>query len=49
MNPDNFLDKKNKIAIVGVSRSPRKWGYKIYKKLKSAGFSVYSYLSCAWG
>ncbi len=41
MNPDNFLDKKNKIAIVGVSLSPQKWGYKIYKKLKSIGFRVY--------
>ncbi|RLJ08786.1 MAG: CoA-binding protein [Candidatus Aenigmatarchaeota archaeon] len=36
-----FLNKKNKIAIVGVSANPEKWGYKIFIKLKSLGFSVY--------
>ena len=36
-----FLNKKNKIAIIGASAKPEKWGYKIYKKLKSAGFHIY--------
>ncbi len=41
MNPNDFLDKKNKIAIVGVSANLQKWGSKIYEELKSAGFRVY--------
>jgi len=41
MNTENFLDKKNKIAVVGVSSEPNKWGWKIYRKLKSRGFCVY--------
>ena len=36
-----FLNKKNKIAIVGVSANQEKWGHKIFMKLKSLGFSVY--------
>lgn len=36
-----FLDKRNRIAIVGVSSDPRKWGHKIYKTLRSTGFEVY--------
>lgn len=36
-----FLDKDNIIAVVGVSSDHDKWGWKIYKELKSAGFKVY--------
>ncbi len=38
----DFLNRENKIAIVGVSNNPEKWGYRIYKSLKSAGFDVYA-------
>ncbi len=38
---DEFLDKKNKIAVVGVSENPEKWGRKIYETLKHEGFEVY--------
>ena len=41
MNPNNFLNKGNKIAIVGVSANQEKWGFKIYEELKSSGFRVY--------
>jgi len=37
-----FLNKKNEIAIIGASVKPEKWGYKVYKKLKSAGFHIYA-------
>jgi predicted CoA-binding protein len=36
----SFLDEENKIAVVGVSVDHGKWGYIIYKSLKSAGFNV---------
>ena len=36
-----FLDKNNIIAIVGASRNPEKYGYKVYKDLKEAGYKVY--------
>ena len=39
--PDKFLDRKNRIAVVGVSGNPEKWGRRVYEKLKSAGFTVY--------
>ncbi len=38
---EGFLDKKNVIAIVGASSNKEKWGYKVYKKLREAGFEVY--------
>jgi len=38
----DFLNKRNKIAIVGASAKPEKWGYKVYKKLKSIGFHIYA-------
>ena len=28
-------------AVVGVSRNPDKYGYKVYKSLKAAGYTVY--------
>ncbi|MFH7860321.1 MAG: CoA-binding protein, partial [Candidatus Aenigmatarchaeota archaeon] len=36
-----FLNKNNVIAIVGVSRDPEKYGYKVYKDLKEAEYKVY--------
>ena len=41
MNPDDFLDRSNTIAVVGVSSNPEKWGSKIFQRLKSLGFNVY--------
>ncbi len=41
MNPDEFLDKKNTIAVVGVSSNPEKWGARIFHTLRSLGFRVY--------
>ncbi|MFH1690982.1 MAG: CoA-binding protein [Candidatus Omnitrophota bacterium] len=32
--------KKKKIAIIGVSEDPQKYGYKIFKDLINAGFNV---------
>ncbi|MEM1575625.1 MAG: CoA-binding protein [Nitrososphaerota archaeon] len=36
-----FLNKNNVIAVVGASRNPKKYGYKVYKDLKEAGYKVY--------
>ena len=36
-----FISKSSKIAIVGASANPDKWGYKIYKKLKNVGFMAF--------
>ena len=36
-----FLDKKNIFAVVGASRNPEKYGYKVYIDLKGAGYKVY--------
>ena len=41
MNHDEFSDKSCKIAVVGASDNKNKWGWKIYKKLKSSDFNVY--------
>jgi predicted CoA-binding protein len=38
---DEFLEKKNVFAVVGASRDNRKYGYKVYKDLKNAGYVVY--------
>ena len=37
----SFLSKHNVFAVVGASRNPKKYGYKVYRDLKSAGYSVY--------
>ncbi|RLG69076.1 MAG: CoA-binding protein [Candidatus Iainarchaeum archaeon] len=42
MRYSKFLDKKNVVAVVGVSRNSKKWGYKIFKKLIDIGFNVYA-------
>jgi len=41
MNIDDFLDKENSFAIVGVSANRDKWSSKIYRTLKSLGYKVY--------
>ncbi|MDH5815610.1 MAG: CoA-binding protein [Candidatus Nezhaarchaeota archaeon] len=36
-----FLDRRNVFAVVGASRDPQKYGYQVYRDLKSAGYKVY--------
>jgi len=36
-----MVDKKNVIAVVGASRDPEKYGHRVYKDLKQAGYKVY--------
>jgi uncharacterized protein len=36
-----FLDKKNVFAVVGASKNPEKYGYKVYEALRYSGYSVY--------
>jgi len=38
---EEFLDSKNVFAVIGVSRDPEKYGHKVYKDLKKAGYTVY--------
>jgi len=38
---EDFLDRKNKIAVIGVSNNHEKWGYRVYRSLKNSGFKVY--------
>ena len=38
---NEFLDKKNVFAVIGVSRNPEKYGSKVYIDLKKAGYNVY--------
>jgi len=38
---DEFLDKKNVFAVVGVSKNSKKYGNKVYLDLKAAGYKVY--------
>ncbi len=38
---EKFLDSKNVFAVIGVSRDPEKYGHKVYKDLKKAGYTVY--------
>jgi uncharacterized protein len=37
---EEILDQK-RFAVTGVSRDPDKYGYKVYKTLKSANYTVY--------
>lgn len=37
----SFLEKKNIFAVVGASRNPKKFGYQVYRDLRSAGYKVY--------
>jgi len=41
MDIKEFLKKENKIAVVGASSNPDKWGFKVYNTLKRLGFEVY--------
>jgi len=36
-----FLKKSNVFAVVGASRDPGKYGHKIYRDLRTAGYKVY--------
>lgn len=38
---EGFLEKSNVFAVVGVSRNPDKYGYKVWKDLKESGYEVY--------
>jgi predicted CoA-binding protein len=37
-----FLDRRNIFAVVGASRDPQKYGFQVYRDLKSAGYQVYA-------
>ncbi len=37
----SFLDRENKIAVVGVSMNPEKWGYRVYRALRDEGYKVF--------
>ena len=39
---NEFLDKKNKIAVIGVSENPEKYGNKVFMDLVNAGYDVYA-------
>ncbi|MEM1867610.1 MAG: CoA-binding protein, partial [Thermosphaera sp.] len=34
-------DRRNVFAVVGARRDPQKYGYQVYRDLKSAGYKVY--------
>jgi predicted CoA-binding protein len=36
-----FLNKKNVFAVIGASRDPQKYGYQVYKDLRSAEYELY--------
>jgi hypothetical protein len=38
---EEFLDKSNVFAVVGVSKNKKKFGHKVYFDLKRAGYTVY--------
>ena len=38
---EEFLDKKNLIAIIGVSKNPQKRGHRVYRDLKNRGYKAY--------
>lgn len=37
----DFLDKHNTFAVVGVSRNTEKYGYRVFMDLSRAGYRVY--------
>ncbi len=41
MDLDTFLDRDQIIAVVGASRDPSKWGYRLYRFFKSYYRRVY--------
>lgn len=38
---ERFLEKKNIFAVMGASRDPKKYGYKVYRDLREANYTVY--------
>jgi len=38
---NEFLDKRNVFAVIGVSKNKEKYGNKVYFDLKDAGYTVY--------
>ncbi len=40
INLDEFLEKKNIIAVVGVSIDKKKWGSQVYRALKPLNFTA---------
>lgn len=36
-----LLDRRNVYAVVGASRNPEKYGHRVYRDLKEAGYRVY--------
>ncbi len=38
---EDFLRRGRRVAVVGVSRDPGKYGYRVYFDLKGKGFEVY--------
>ncbi|RSN67756.1 CoA-binding protein [Candidatus Korarchaeum cryptofilum] len=41
MGIEDFMRSDNVVAVVGVSRNPEKWGYKLYKFFKGKYRKVY--------
>ena len=39
---EEFINKKNKIAVIGVSDNPEKYGNKVFMDLLNAGYDVYA-------
>jgi predicted CoA-binding protein len=38
---EDFLEKSNVFAVVGASRDPGKYGHRVYRDLRAAGYKVY--------
>ncbi|MCA9379805.1 CoA-binding protein [Candidatus Dojkabacteria bacterium] len=37
----SLVNKNNKYAVIGVSKNPEKYGYRVFKDLLGAGWEVY--------
>lgn len=37
----DFIKRDNVVAVVGASRSPEKWGHRVYMHLRKGGFGVF--------
>ena len=42
MDIAKFLDKKTTFAVIGASNNPEKFGFRIFRAVKEAGFKVYA-------
>jgi len=38
---NDFMKRSNRIAVVGASNNPEKWGFRLYHHLKNDGFTVF--------